>query len=419
MKFCKTAIATALAAGVFVAMSAQATSFGAYDPRSVGMGGVGVTTATARNANFYNPAALAATKDSEDFAFNLTVAARAADPDKLADDIDTLEAAGDRLDVEVAKFTASQTPANATTLGIAVTDVNNILKTVNNKTLDVNAFGGAILAIPSKKVGIGLHASGRADFGAKLNYQDATFFGNLGTELLDCGNNNLAQCSAANTRLNNQKDATGELQLNSRLELRGLLVTEVGLALARRFNEYGGVDVGITPKYQKVKTFNQSISAQNADVDFDKNALETNSFNMDLGVTKTYGDSYKAGLVVKNLLPRKYALSNTTETIKLDPQVRLGLSHHTNWTTVGLDVDLTKNKGIEGFTKASQFAGVGAELDVWLVQLRVGYRHDLAGNYDGVPSAGVAFNLFGLHVDAGVMGNDKDLAGSVQLGLNF
>lgn len=417
----KSLLATTLAAGLSVSMSAAAGPAGIYDPRSLAMGGVGVTTATARNASFFNPAALAATKEDEDFAFNITAAVRANDPDKLEDDIDGLETSGDRLDAEVAKFTApgGATPGNAATLGPAVGDFNNQLKNVNNKALDASVFGGVILAIPSKGFGVGLHGAGLADFGAKLNYQDEPFFGGLATEITDCGNNVVASCAAAETRINNQKDANGDLQLDSKLRVRGVMVTEVGLALAHRFTEYGGIDVGITPKSQKVKTFNQEISAQNSEIDFDKNSIETSTFNLDVGVTKTYGDSYKAGVVIKNLINKEYALANTTDKIKLERQVRLGVSHHTNWTVVGLDLDLVKNKGIEGFTQDTQFLGIGAELDVWLMQLRVGYRHDLAGNYDGMASAGVALNLFGLHVDIGAASNDNEKAASVQVGLNF
>jgi hypothetical protein len=417
----KTLLATTLAAGLTASMSAAAGPAGIYDPRSLAMGGVGVTTATARNASFFNPAALAATKEDEDFAFNLSVAARVNDPDKLEDDIDGLETSGNLLDAEVAKFTATggATPANAATLGPAVGDFNNQLKNVNNKALDATIFGGVILAIPSKGFGVGLHGAGTADFGAKLNYQDGTFFGQLATDITDCGNNIVASCTTAENSLNGKKDANGDLQLDSKLEVRGVMVTEVGLALAHRFNDYGGIDVGITPKSQKIKTFNQSISAQNAEIDFDKNSIETSTFNLDVGVTKTYGDSYKAGVVIKNLINKEYELANTTDKIKLERQIRLGVSHHTNWTVVGLDLDLVKNKGIQGFTQDTQFLALGAELDVWLMQVRVGYRHDLAGNYDGMASAGVALNLFGLHVDVGAATNDKEKAASVQVGLNF
>jgi hypothetical protein len=415
----KTLLATAMLSALGASFSAQAAQFGIYDPRSLGMGGVGVTTATARNANFFNPAALAATKDDEDFALGLPiVAARVSDQDKLLDDIDDLETRGDALSNALNTFNATPNTPTATATQTALRDFNAILSKVNNKVLDANVFAGAILAIPSKKVGVGLHVSGRADFGAKLNYQDATFFNTIDAELGNCIADNTT-CGAAQTTINANRDADGNLRWNSQLQLRGMTVSEVGVAFARRFNDWGGVDIGLTPKIQKIKTLDKLINAQSAEIDVDQDVKEENAFNFDVGVTKVYGDSMKAGLVVKNVLNKEFTtiLGNK---IDMKPQARLGVSHHTNWTTVGLDVDLTKNKPIApGFDKETQFLGIGAELDVWLLQLRVGYRHDLAGNYDGIPSVGLGLNLFGLHLDAAVAGNDKEAAASVQLGLNF
>jgi hypothetical protein len=106
--------------------------------------------------------------------------------------------------------------------------------------------------------------------------------------------------------------------------------------------------------------------------------------------------------------------------IELKPQYRLGLSHHSSWSTLALDVDLNKSKPI-AFEQEAQFVGLGFEFDVWnFVQLRVGYRGDLTGNYDGIPSAGFGLALAWLHLDAAVArrGNDE-VMGSVQLGLRF
>lgn len=416
----KTLLATALVSALAASFPAQAAPFGIYDPRSLGMGGVGVTTATARNANFFNPAALAATKDDEDFALGLPiVAARVSDQDKLIDDIDELETKGDTLTTALNAFNANATQANAGPLGTALSDFNGVLSKVNNKVLDANVFAGALVAIPSKKIGVGLHVSGRADFGAKLNYQDAALFGTLSNQLTNCTGGDNAECANAQSTINSNGGSDGELDLASQLQLRGMTVTEVGLAFARRFNELGGVDIGLTPKIQKIKTLDTLINAQSAEIDLDKDVKEESAFNFDVGVTKTYGDSMKAGLVIKNMIGNEFT-TKLGNKIEMKPQARLGLSHHTNWTTVGLDVDLTKNKPIApGFDKETQFVGIGAELDVWLLQLRLGYRHDLAGNYDGMPSVGLGLNLFGLHVDAAVAGNDKEAAASVQLGLNF
>ena len=47
--------------------NAHAAAFGTFDPRSMAMGGAGVASGTSANANFFNPALLAAARTDEDF----------------------------------------------------------------------------------------------------------------------------------------------------------------------------------------------------------------------------------------------------------------------------------------------------------------------------------------------------------------
>jgi hypothetical protein len=276
--------------------------------------------------------------------------------------------------------------------------------------LDVGAFAGGIITIPNKSFGVGLHVSGRADIGAKLVYDnnDRTGVVQPLKASIDACVTNFANCGAAAIAVNGV-DANNDGQiddnvLQSRLNVRGIANT----------------DVGITVKAQKVRTFDYAVTAQQTEINADAGQKEEASGNIDLGVTKTYGDAYKAGLVVKNVLKKEYttALGNK---IELKPQARVGVSHHRGWANVGVDVDLTKNDPIAaGFDKETQFAAVGAEFDLFsTLQLRMGYRHDLAGNYDGMPSVGLGFSPFGIHIDLSVAGNDKEAAAAFQLGFNF
>lgn len=417
----KTLLAATMISALAASFSAQAAPFGIYDPRSLAMGGVGVTTATANNANFFNPAALASMKDDDDFALTLpTVAGRINDLD-LIKDLGDLGDTSDDLTKALEAFNADGSSANAIPLATSLSAFNSGLAKVDSKILDANVFAGTIIAIPSKKLGVGLHVSGRADFGGRLDFssQDRGTFDTLSNQLANCANGDNAECGQAQTTITNNGGSDGELDLASQLQLRGMTMTEVGLAFARRFNEFGGIDIGLTPKIQRIKLLDTLINAQGAEIELDKDVKKESAFNFDVGVTKAYGDSMKAGLVIKNAIGKDFT-TQLGNKIELKPQARLGVSHHTNWTTVGLDVDLTKNKPIApGFDKETQFVGIGAELDVWLVQLRLGYRHDLTGNYDGMPSVGLGLNLLGLHLDAALASNDKEAAASVQLGLNF
>jgi hypothetical protein len=96
------------------------------------------------------------------------------------------------------------------------------------------------------------------------------------------------------------------------------------------------------------------------------------------------------------------------------------MSHHTDWSIVGVDLDVTKNDPVGFLGKESQFLAVGTELNLLsILQLRLGYRHDLAGNYDGLYSVGVGFSPLGIHLDLGLAGNDNEVAAGFQFGLSF
>lgn len=404
-------------------LCAHSAPFGIYDPRSLAMGGVGVTMATARNASFINPAMLSATRDDDDFALGVPiVAARAHDPDKALDDIDALQTSGDDLSIALRAVDASPTSPNAASAASALNVFNNDLNKINNKVLDADLFAAATVTIPSKKFGVGIHVSGRANFGAKFTYANAdqTLIAGLATDLAQCAADsvgNLANCTSAQATV----DADGQItNLQSTLQVRGLAVSEAGLAFARRFASAGNTDIGITLKAQRIRTYDYSISTQETNIDLEIGERRENSANIDLGLVQSIGESGKVGVVVKNLLKKEFTtvLGNK---IELQPQARLGVSHHRSWANIGIDVDITKNKPVaEGFDKETRFLAIGAELDVvGILQLRLGYRHDLAGNYDGLPSIGLGFSPLGIHIDAAVAGNDKEMAAGVQLGFNF
>jgi len=447
MKHSNTALAAALTTLALSPLYSQAASI--QDPRALGMGGVGVTVATSRNASLINPAALAATHDDDNFALGLPIlGARVADPDKLRDDIDDLESSGDSLTASLDAFNIAINDINATISGAgtpsngqittaestsralssSLTEFNNNLNQVNNKNIESGAMAGVILAIPRKTFGLGLYVSANVDLGARFNYaatDSTTITGHAttATTIADA----LSVCASAPatcSTISNTIDATndGDIDdMDSTLSVRGVAMGEVGISIARRFTDLGNVDIGITPKLIKIQTFNYEVSAQDTEIDKDRGQLEDDQFNADIGITKTYGDRYKAGLVVKNLLGGEFDFADSTDSYKLKPHARLGVSHHTDWSTVGVDVDLTQQQGLgNGFSQDTQFLSIGAEFDVRFIQLRLGYRHDLAGNYDGMPSLGLGLNLFGVHADFAVAAaGDKEVIASAQLGLNF
>jgi hypothetical protein len=402
--------------------------FGVFDPRSIAMGGTGVASATGGNASYFNPALLAVANRNEDrFAFEIMFAGRVADPEKLQDDLDKMKNSGNDLSNALDRFNQAQTQANAGPLASALGSFRNTLQTVNNKTLEGNLLASPIIGVPGRDLGWAIYASTRADFGAKLFFaqSDNTLLTNYQTAANNYATATPANQAAALAALIALGDTNGDGKLDdpnyqSHVDVRGLAVREYGVSLAHEFQlAHDNFALGITPKSVKVYTFDYIVNPQRSEITADKGRKDYTGSNLDVGFAKDLGSGFKAGVVGKNVIARTYttALGND---IQIKPQVRAGLSYHTSWSTVALDVDLTENKPV-AFDKPTRYAGIGAEINAWdFLLLRVGYRKDLAGNYDPTPSVGLGLSILGVHLDVAVAGRNKeDVTAALQLGFRF
>jgi len=413
---------------VCAAGAAQAMPFGIFDPRSMAMGGTGVSSATSGNASYYNPALLAAARPKDRFAFEMMFAARVADPDKLQDDLDRMESSGNNLSTALNQFNQALTPpqqqAAAGQLANALGSFRSSLQTVNNKTLEGNLFASPLtVGVPGKDLGWAIYASARADFGAKLFFAQSddallTSYQNAAQAYATSGN----PADLAALILLGDTNADGRLDdpnYQSHVDVRGAAFGEFGVSLAHEFQSLDKLAVGITPKYVRVYTFDYTVNPQRSEITIDKGRKDYASGNFDIGLAKELGSGFKAGFVGKNMIPRTYTTVLGND-IDVKPQLRAGVSHHTSSTTVALDLDLTENKPV-AFDKPTRYAGIGAEFNAWdVLYLRAGYRADLTGNYKSLPSLGLGLSIFGLHLDAAVAGRSKeDVMAAVQLGLRF
>jgi len=400
----------------------RAMPFGIFDPRSMAMGGTGVSSGTGGNASYFNPALLAAAGLKDRFAFEMTIAARLSDPDKLRDDVDRMDSSGNNLSNTLGLFNQAPTTANASQLASALGAFHRDLQAVNNKTLEANLFASPLtVGVPGKDLGWALHAAARADVGAKLFFSSSddallTNYQNAVEQYANTGNpgdlTNLVTQFGNGTTLNDPN-------YQSHLDVRGVALSEFGVSLAHEFQSWDKLAVGITPKYVKVYTFDYSVSPQRSEITIDKGRKDYTGSNLDVGFAKDLGSGFKAGLVGKNVIARTYTTILGND-IELKPQLRAGLSHRTGWSTVAIDVDLTENKPV-AFDKPTRYAGIGAEFSAWdFLLFRVGYRADLAGNYSGIPSLGLGLSIFGVHVDAAVARRSKeDIMAAVQVGFRF
>ena len=206
--------------------------------------------------------------------------------------------------------------------------------------------------------------------------------------------------------------------------MRGVVLKEVGLTAARHFADWGDVDLGITPKFINLSTYDFSSNAKsgNSNTSLNNNETKETMFTFDLGASRTTrtegGNLFRMGLVAKNIVGKKTKtfLNNDVE---IAPQLIAGVAYAGSWFTTTADLDVLKNKSmLVGMNPDARYLRLGAELDAWgWAQFRLGYRHDLAGNYDGLPSVGVGlFHVLDLSVAA--VGK-KEAAVAMQLGIRF
>ncbi len=395
---------------------------GTFDPRALAMGGTGVTTSDNSNAAFHNAAMLASSKQNDRFSVEMPIVAlRVLDPQSLQNDTTTLSNNSTALTNALTAFNAAPNAVNAGVASTALTNFNTSLLAVNAKTLSGNALAGMVLSIPSNRYAFSLYVDGRAELGAQFNYDanDQATMNTLAANLTTCSNGGAcaAPANVVGGKITN---------LASTMSVRGVIAKDIGIAAARHFDNFYDLDIGIVPKFTQYSTYDVKQGAQgNNKISLTQGKKDFSAFSMDVGAAKTFqraaDTQIKAGLAIKNLIPNSGTtiLSNR---IEAKPLATVGVSYETPKTSSGIDLDLTPNKALlTGFSKDAQYVRLGAEFDAWRwAQIRVGYRHDIKGNYPGLPSIGFGLSPFGIHADLSVAAaSKKEVAVSLQTGFRF
>lgn len=409
-----------LAIGLAAASTAAvAGPQGFTSARSFAMGSTGVAVAHPATANTANPAMLAARHHdwADDFGLILpSVNARFADEEEVVDQIDDIQDTIDRFDALIDTLD----PANEAEARQAAGLLRDQLAKFDRDTVRVDASAGLSLAIPSPRLAVGVFANGsvRGTVRGELAEGDLALLDDLANDVIPVEGVNLDD------------------QLESRGRILASAVIEAGVSMARSF-DFGlenPVQLGISPKYVQLRTYNYSAGINDFDDDdFDGSDYETtkSGFNVDIGAAYAFGDQrqWNAGLAVRNLIPMELDSVESQEgiyTFKLEPQVTAGVAHTGNFHVVTAELDLTKKRAF-GFEDDTQWLAVGAEFDAWrFAQLRLGARQNLASNSDnsGIEektqfTAGIGLAPFGARLDLAVLVSDADLGGAVEFGVSF
>lgn len=387
--------------------------------RSFAMGGTGVAVAQPATAGFANPAMLASKHHEWADEFGLiipSVNARFADEEETVDQIDDIQDTIDRANAAL-----DQVPVDTASAQQEAGTLRQQLQDINNDTVRVDAGIGLALAIPMDMVSVGVFTDGNIQATVRGEYDNADDV-------------ELAKLEAG--------DPTANLDnLQSRARVLAASVAEIGISFAHSYKLDNGhsFQVGVTPKYMQLMTYQYTESVSGFDdSDYDNDEFETDKsgFNLDLGAAMTFGrdDEWNAGLAIKNLIPMELdsAVSSdptkmeTVHTLEIDPRVTAGIAHTGEFHVLTAELDLTEQKGF-GYADDTQWLAVGAEFDAWrYAQLRAGLRHNLASNDDnnGIEektqfTAGIGLNPFGARLDIGALISDADLGAAIELGASF
>tara|TARA_R110001583_G_scaffold112917_2_gene263052 strand:- start:4006 stop:5127 length:1122 start_codon:yes stop_codon:yes gene_type:complete len=358
-------------------LSAQANAANQVaDARGNAMGNTGVASADYLLAPFYNPALVASGKESDDFAIlipAISVAARDSDESiALIDDLQSF----------IEDYESSASVAKLNEINASLGELND------NSPLTVNANLGVAVAISTDVVSANIFARGYTEIVAS-------------------------------------PDVTLDDYQNSYVDLVAFAYTEFGIALAKELTvSEQKISIGFTPKYQQMTTYAQRSSVSDFDIeDYDESEITKSAFNLDLGVMWYY-DSLRAGLAVKDLFEQEIVAENGTfrDVYKLDTQVTLGLAYATEYVTVALDADLTKQTRFQSLQDDTQFVRLGIEGNLFgWAQLRAGYEMDLEDTLDNAFTAGIGFSPFDIvSLDiAGSYAGDNQFGVSTNLALTF
>ena len=430
---------------------ALALPFTSFDPRTMAMGGAGVAVADAASAPFFNPALLSTARYSDDFSLALPSAGiSVADTENLRDSVDlfqngnyvsNLETSVSALDAAIAAVnvavpaTFTAVSSTASTVSTNLTTLSQQLATLSNKPITLDGGIATVVGIPNKKFGIAFFANRYGSAGGMFQYKDAALITGLATQ---------ASCLSAAAAISDPAAAAAAItacgtpsfvanNLLSSITIRGVMFTEIGFALSREFLiNRQRVALGITPKLVRAKLYEVPVSVNSSSLSGITGSdymAEYNIANFDLGVAQNFRNGWRAGLVVKNVIPYtpdfKIAPAPgltpvaTGNELTLLPQTRIGISHTNRWSTLAMDIDVYRNKPI-GLENDTQYISLGGELNGWdTAQIRAGYKINLVDSSRNIVSFGLGLSPFGIHFDFAVAGNSNELGAALQFGFRF
>ncbi|MFP2680839.1 conjugal transfer protein TraF [Enterobacter ludwigii] len=391
-----------IAAGLIAAIPYASASSNSFDARSSAMGGVGVASAHFGAAPLTNPALLATSR--EQYKISLiapSIGAQASDPANLIDGFDDVTTAWDNLE------NALGSGNEAEAAGKLADSVAGLAGEHANANLGLSM----VLAVPDDELPVALSVNSWAKGHARalVSQSDLDYLDDVAKGIIIPGKDDLDK-------------------LTSRAEGMAALVTEYGVTVAHPFT-LGElpVGVGITPKIQRIETWNYNVAINNYDSSDLRDGNwqhQTMSANIDAGFFASVTPEWMVALSAQNLFENKVKtreINGYQPAFIIRPELTAGTAWNNERVTLSADIDLTPVSNFQ-YVDKNQYAAFGAELRAadW-VQLRAGYRLDMRGNDRRVVTGGVGLSAGeAMQFDLTAMaGRDRTIGGVAQFTFHF
>ncbi|MHA0902113.1 conjugal transfer protein TraF [Enterobacter ludwigii] len=391
-----------IAAGLIAAIPYASASSNGFDARSSAMGGVGVASAHFGAAPLTNPALLATSREQDKISLIApSIGAQASDPANLIDGFDDVTTAWDNLE------NALGSGNEAEAAGKLADSVAGLAGEHANANLGLSM----VLAVPDDELPVALSVNSWAKGHARalVSQSDLDYLDDVAKGIIIPGKDDLDK-------------------LTSRAEGMAALVTEYGVTVAHPFT-LGElpVGVGITPKIQRIETWNYNVAINNYDSSDLRDGNwqhQTMSANIDAGFFASVTPEWMVALSAQNLFENKVKtreINGYQPAFIIRPELTAGTAWNNERVTLSADIDLTPVSNFQ-YVDKNQYAAFGVELRAadW-VQLRAGYRLDMRGNDRRVVTGGVGLSAGeAMQFDLTAMaGRDRTIGGVAQFTFHF
>ncbi|WOT05560.1 conjugal transfer protein TraF [Shewanella youngdeokensis] len=397
MKISQLAIACALLTS-FSAYSGQEY----YEARSDAMGGAGVAASNKEGAAFVNPALLGLNAHQDNAAVLLIPALGIdmADSDNMIDKFDSVIDSYDGL-------ASAINAGNSVGIDAYRNDLVTDLQSLKGATAYASGGLGVSIAIANQRMPLAVFYK---------SYVNAVGMANIAQSDIDT----LENIDVYNPPAVNDLASSGQVVAGA--------VSDLGVALSFPLSIVNmPISVGISPKLQRIDTYNYSANANNFSAsDFNDSQYRNDEthFNVDVGLAIEPVNGLVIGVSGRNLISKDVdtiEVDGEQLTYSVEPLVTAGVAYDWRVLTVTTDVDLLENKKFQEFD-GSQYWRVGGEVRAfdWM-SLRVGYRYDMKDSTANIYSIGSGFS-FGesFFLDfTGMFGSDEAIGGVLQTSYHF